>query len=54
MSLQIFALLLMVASFTLLAVWVYHPRQKARWERMAQIPLNDTQDTNPQQSGDTR
>ena len=44
MSLQIFALLLMVVSFTILGVWVYHPAQKTRWDNLAHIPLDDSLD----------
>ena len=65
MSLQIFALLLMVVSFTILGVWVYHPAQKTRWDNLAHIPLDDSLDasiddvlddseqTNTQQSGES-
>lgn len=52
MSLQIFALLLMVISFTALGVWVYHPRQKRRWNQLANIPLEDN-DTSSNQPGES-
>ena len=41
MTLQIFALLLVVVGFVCLSVWVYWPTRKSYWQALSHIPLQD-------------